>query len=150
MDRKATSIWTGSIKEGQGTITSDSGALQNQPYSFTTRFEGEKGTNPEELIAAAHSACFAMATSGNLSKAGFNPTRLQVTATVTVSKKGEGWEVGSSKLQLSAQIPEISEAKFQELAQDAKANCPISKLLRAEITLDAKLETMKRAGEPGM
>ncbi|MBC7370245.1 MAG: OsmC family protein [Bdellovibrionaceae bacterium] len=150
MDRKATSIWTGSIKEGKGTISSDSGALQNQPYSFATRFDGEKGTNPEELIAAAHSACFAMATSANLSKAGFNPSRLQVTATVTVSKKGEGWEVGSSKLQLSAQIPEISEAKFQELVQDAKVNCPISKLLRAEITLDAKLESAKKAGEPGL
>jgi osmotically inducible protein OsmC len=149
MDRKATSIWSGSIKNGSGKISTESGVLKNANYSFTTRFESAPGTNPEELIAAAHSACFAMATSAGLSMAGFEPTRLEVTATVTVGKKGEGWEIGSSKLKLSAEVPGIDEAKFQQLVADAKANCPVSKLLRAEISLEARLETGKTKPELG-
>jgi osmotically inducible protein OsmC len=149
MDRKATSIWTGNVMKGKGTISSDSGVLRNAPYSFSTRFEGQPGTNPEELIAAAHSACFAMATSANLTKAGFEPDRLEVTATVSVHKQGDGWEVNSSKLSLTAQVPGIDPAKFTELVNDAKANCPISKLLRAEITLEAKLENITSPSELG-
>lgn len=149
MDRKATAVWTGTIQQGAGVISSESGVLRNAPYSFSTRFEEERGTNPEELIAAAHAACFAMATSGNLTKNGYETSRLEVTATVSIQKKEHSWEVRSSHLELRAEIPGIDAGQFNALAEDAKENCPISKLLRAEITLDASLKSLETQAELG-
>lgn len=139
MDRKATAVWQGSIKEGRGEISTESEALNQVAYAFNTRFENQPGTNPEELIAAAHSSCFAMACAAGFTKQGFTPEKLEVNATVSVNKEGESWTVGSSHLDLQAQIPDVTEDQFQKIVEDAKANCPISKLLKAEITLEARL-----------
>ncbi|MGH8019016.1 MAG: OsmC family protein [Opitutaceae bacterium] len=141
MKRTATAVWNGSLKEGKGALTSPSGVLKDTPYTFASRFESGKETNPEELIAAAHSGCFAMALSMVLGQAGFAPERLEAKAEVSlenVPDKG-GWTVTKSHLVLKAAIPNIDDAKFQELADKAKANCPISRLLTAEISLDASL-----------
>ena len=140
MKRTATAVWNGSLKEGKGTLTAPGGALKNTQYSFGSRFENGAGTNPEELIAAAHAGCFAMALSGELGGAGAKPDELEATAEVTLENvTGKGWTVTASHLVLKAKIPGIDAAKFTELANKAKANCPISKLLNATITLDAKL-----------
>jgi osmotically inducible protein OsmC len=138
--RTATAVWNGTIKEGKGTLTAPGGALKNTPYSFNMRFDNAPGTNPEELIAAAHSGCFAMALSGQLTTAGFTPDSLEATATVSLENvEGKGWTVTKSHLVLKAKVPGIDAAKFHELAGKAKAGCPISKVLNAEITLDATL-----------
>ena len=140
MKRTAQAVWNGSLKEGKGTLTAPGGALKNTPYSFSMRFENAPGTNPEELIAAAHSGCFAMALSAELGNAGFKPDQLDATAEVTLENVPQkGWTVTSSHLVLKAKIPQIDAAKFNELANKAKTNCPISKLLNTNITLDAKL-----------
>jgi osmotically inducible protein OsmC len=139
MDRIANSIWRGSIQGGKGEITTGSGALKATPYSFATRFGETPGTNPEELIAAAHSGCYAMALSGALGKAKFEPKQLDVRATVTLSKSGDSFSISHSRLSLKADIPGIDKAKFLEIAEDAKKNCPVSKVLNAEISLDAEL-----------
>ena len=139
MKHKASAIWTGSLKEGKGSLTSQSGVLSATPYSFRTRFEGEKGTNPEELIAAAHAGCFSMAFSMILGLAGLTPDKIETEATVALEKVGDGFEVTSSHLDVKASIPGATEESFQKAAQAAKAGCPISKLLKAEITMDAKL-----------
>ena len=140
MKRTASAVWQGSLKTGKGTLTSPGGALKNTEYSFGSRFESGAGTNPEELIAAAHSGCFAMALSAELGKAGFTPDRLEVTAEVSLDNvPPAGWTVTASHLILAAKIPGIDDAKFQELAGKAKAGCPISRLLNANITLTAKL-----------
>lgn len=137
INRKATAIWQGTGKEGTGSITTQSTVLENAPYSFQTRFEEAKGTNPEELIAAAHAGCYAMKLSFDLNAAGFTADELNVTATISLDPaKGE---VGKSHLVLKARIPEIDEAKFKEIAESAKKACPISRLLNADITLDAEL-----------
>ena len=138
--RKASAAWHGDLKTGKGSISSDSGVLKNTQYSFGTRFENGPGTNPEELIAAAHSGCFAMALSAELGKAGFTPTAIHATATVTLDKTDAGFTVTESHLDLTAKIPGIDQAKFTEIANGAKAGCPISRLLNAKVTLDAKLE----------
>ncbi len=141
MKRTATAVWNGSLKEGKGALTSPSGVLDDTPYTFASRFESDRETNPEELIAAAHSGCFAMALSLVLGEAGFKPERLEATAEVSlenVPAKG-GWTVTKSHLVLKATIPDIDNEKFQELAGKAKANCPISRLLTAEVTLAATL-----------
>lgn len=145
MKRKASAVWSGTGKEGKGHLTTQSGVFKDQPYSFHTRFEnedGKAGTNPEELIGAAHAGCFAMALSFALNGAGFTAKELKVDAVVHLVKEesGEGFKVSQSDLTLVAEIPEISEEKFMELANGAKKNCPISKVLNAEITLDAKLK----------
>ncbi|WP_413290829.1 OsmC family protein [Bdellovibrio sp. HCB337] len=140
MQRQARAIWRGSIKEGKGDVSTLSGALKNIPYSFQTRFENQPGSNPEELIAAAHASCFAMATSAALSKQGFEPESLDVTATVSLQKDKDTWTVGSSHLHLKAHVTNVTQGQFQEIAEDAKKNCPISRLLNAEITLQADLE----------
>lgn len=124
-------------KDGKGHVSTQSGALDNQPYGFNTRFEGAPGTNPEELIAAAHAACFTMALSFALAREGLNDGTLETTAKVTLEKDGEGFTVTRSDLTLTGSVPGIDEAKFLELAKDAEANCPISKVLMAEISLDA-------------
>jgi osmotically inducible protein OsmC len=140
MKRTASAVWQGSLKAGKGALTAPGGALQNTEYSFGSRFESGAGTNPEELIAAAHAGCFAMALSAELGKAGFTPDRLDVTAEVSLDNvPPAGWTVTASHLVLTAKIPGIDAAKFNELAAGAKAGCPISRLLNAKVTLAATL-----------
>ncbi|QUS34847.1 OsmC family protein [Falsirhodobacter algicola] len=137
--KKGSAQWSGGIKEGKGSISTESGALQDHPYGFATRFEGVKGSNPEELIAAAHASCFTMALSLQLEKAGHKAESLETVAAVTLDKEGEGFAVKKSALSLTAKVPGISEEAFMEAANGAKENCPISKLLNTEITLEATL-----------
>jgi lipoyl-dependent peroxiredoxin len=140
MKRNATAIWNGSLKEGKGVLSVPGGALKSAEYSFGSRFESGAGTNPEELIAAAHSGCFAMAFSAVLGEAGFTPEKLEATAEVTLENvQPQGWTVTASHLVLVGKVPAIDPARFNELAEKAKANCPISRLLNAKITLSAKL-----------
>jgi osmotically inducible protein OsmC len=139
MKQKASAVWQGSLKEGAGTLSTGSGALVAKPYSFKTRFEGEQGTNPEELIGAAHAGCFSMAFSMILGMAGFTPDKIETSATITLEPKDGGFAITASHLDMTAKIPGIDDATFQDLAGKAKAGCPVSKLLNATITLDAKL-----------
>lgn|SRR5690242_387617 len=139
MIRKASAVWNGSLKDGKGTISTDSGVLSSTPYSFATRFESVRGTNPEELIAAAHAGCFTMALSAELGKAGMTPESLETSAAVTLEKLEAGFTVTKVHLDVSARIPNADEAAFQKAAQSAEANCPISRLLKAEITMTARL-----------
>jgi lipoyl-dependent peroxiredoxin len=139
MVRKASAVWKGSLKEGKGTISSDSGVLSNTPYSFTTRFENAKGTNPEELIAAAHAGCFTMALSAQLGNAGITPESLETTASLSLDKLESGWAITKIHLDVTARIPGADKAAFDKAAENAKAGCPVSKLLKAEITMTAKL-----------
>ena len=139
MDRKATAVWRGTGRDGTGDITTDSGVLSHTPYSFKTRFESEPGTNPEELIAAAHAGCFTMALSLILGEAGFTAEDMNTKADVTLEKQDDGFAITKVHLTLRAKIPGADDAKFAELAAKAKAGCPVSKLLKAEITLDAAL-----------
>lgn len=134
-----TAHWEGSIKEGKGTVSTESGALSAQPYGFNTRFEGVAGTNPEELIGASHAACFAMALSGILGGAGLTATALDAKSVISLEKQPDGFAVTAAHLTLTATIPGVTEEQFQDLAAKAKAGCPISKLLKAEITLEATL-----------
>lgn len=136
----ATAVWEGSLKEGKGQVSTASGAFTDSPYTFAKRFESAgAGTTPEELIASAHAGCFAMATSAELGKAGFTPTRLSVKATVTLEPVDGKPTVSTSALELEAVIPGIDDAQFQTIAAGAKAGCPISRLLNTNITLTAKL-----------
>ena len=139
MKHKASAIWKGSLKEGSGTLSTGSGALSAKPYSFRTRFEGEPGTNPEELVGAAHAGCFSMAFSMILGMAGHTPESIETEATITLEKVDDGFAVTASHLDVKASIPGLDDATFQDLAGKAKAGCPISKLLNAKITMDAKL-----------
>jgi lipoyl-dependent peroxiredoxin len=146
MVRKASAVWQGSLKEGKGNISTESGTLSNAQYSFSTRFENGKGTNPEELIAAAHAGCFTMALSGQLGAAGITPESLETTASVTMEKVEDKMTITKVHLDVAAYIPGIDQAKFDTAAANAKAGCPISRLLKAEITMTAKLVTEKSAG----
>ena len=137
--RTASASYEGLGKEGKGRVSTQSGVLTDQPYSFNTRFGEEAGTNPEELIAASHAACFTMALSFGLAKVGFTEGRLETTAKVKLEKDGEGFKVSRSDLVLDASLPGIDPDRFAAIAADAKANCPISKLLNAEITLEHRL-----------
>lgn len=139
MKRKASAIWNGGLKDGKGTISTESGLLSRAQYSFGTRFEEGKGTNPEELIAAAHAGCFSMALSGQLGSAGMTAERIETTATVTMEKLEAGWTVTEVHLDVAAKIPGGDRAKFETAAGNAKTGCPISRLLNAKITMDAKL-----------
>ena len=139
MIRKASAVWRGSLKDGKGTISSDSGVLSSTPYSFSTRFENAKGTNPEELIAAAHAGCFTMALSAQLGNAGITPESLETTASLTLDKLDAGWTVTKIHLDVAARIPGGDKAAFDKAAENAKAGCPISRLLKAEITMTARL-----------
>src|ERR671932_800044 len=139
MKRKATAVWNGGLKDGKGRISTDSGVLSDTQYSFSTRFEEGKGTNPEELIAAAHAGCFSMALSAQLAEAGLKADEIATEATVTLEKKEDGWAVTKSHLDVRARIPGASGDAFQQAAEKAKAGCPISKLLKAEITMNAIL-----------
>ena len=140
MKRKASAIWRGGLKDGKGAISSDSGVLKETQYSFSTRFENGIGTNPEELIAAALAGCFSMALSAELGKAGITPESIHTTTTIMMDKTDAGWTVTESHLDVSAKIPGVDPAKFSAAANAAKAGCPITRLLRANVTMDAKLE----------
>jgi osmotically inducible protein OsmC len=131
--------WSGGIKDGKGAISTASGALSEYPYGFASRFEGKKGSNPEELIGAAHASCFIMALSLILGEAGLTATKLDCRADVTLDKEGSGFSITSSKLTLRATIPGAKAEQFRDLAEEAKAGCPVSRLLDTEITLDASL-----------
>jgi len=141
MKRSASAVWNGGIKDGDGRISSESGALSSLRYGFTSRFENEPGTNPEELIAAAHASCFAMALSGQLGEAGMRAESLVVKATVRLDKLATGWSVTEIQLDVTAKIPDADAEKFTTAAQTAKSNCPISRLLSAaaRISMDARL-----------
>lgn len=141
MKRTASAVWTGGLKDGLGQLTTQSTVLINTPYGFNTRFEEEPGTNPEELIAAAHAGCFSMALAAQLGEAGLTPERIETSAEVTLQKAGEGFSITAVHLNLVARIPGADAATFTALADKAKTGCPVSKLLNATITLDAKLET---------
>ncbi len=145
MQRKASAVWNGGLKDGKGTVSSTSGVLSNTPYSFATRFENEKGTNPEELIAAAHAGCFSMALSAQLGNANLKPERIATEATVTLEKLESGFAITTVHLQVTARVPGASPDAFNKAAENAKAGCPVSKLLNAKITMDAKLEESRAA-----
>tara|TARA_R110000751_G_scaffold73345_4_gene148356 strand:+ start:699 stop:1124 length:426 start_codon:yes stop_codon:yes gene_type:complete len=140
MDKSASAHWQGSLKEGKGTISTESGALKANPYGFNTRFENEPGTNPEELIGAAHAGCFSMAFSMLLGEAGYTPDSVDTKAVVTLSKQDDGFAVTAVALTMSAAIPGIEQKEFDEIAGKAKSGCPISKLLKADISLSASLK----------
>lgn len=141
MERKASAVWTGTLREGTGTFSSQSGVLSDIPYTFGSRFENAKGTNPEELIGAAHAGCFSMAFSGRLVAAGLNPQRIETTATVTLEKTDAGFTVTKIHLDTSARVPGASKEAVQEAANAAKETCPISRLLKTEITLSTRVES---------
>jgi len=141
MKRKASAVWKGGLKDGKGSISTDSGVLSDTQYSFSTRFEDGIGTNPEELIGAAHAGCFSMALSGQLGNAGMTAESINTTATVTLEKTDAGFTVTEVHLDVTAKIPGASEEAFNTAANNAKTGCPISRLLNAKITMDAKLES---------
>ena len=140
MKRNASAEWNGGLKDGKGRISTDSGVLKDTQYSFSTRFENGVGTNPEELIAAAHAGCFSMALSGQLGNANLKADSIRTTATVTLDKTEAGFTVTASHLEVVARVPGATAEQFQTAAQNAKAGCPISRLLRADITMNARLE----------
>lgn len=141
MKTTGSAVWEGGIKDGKGAISTKSGALKAYPYGFASRFEGKPGSNPEELIGAAHAACFTMALSLILGEAQLTAEHMETTAEVTLDKVADGYAITASHLKLTAKIPGADQAKFDELAAKAKAGCPVSKLLKADITLDATLQT---------
>jgi lipoyl-dependent peroxiredoxin len=140
MNRKASAQWQGDLKTGKGTVSTESGVLQSTPYSFSTRFENVKGTNPEELVAAAHAGCFTMALSAELGKANLVATSLRTTCTITLDKVEGGWGITESHLEVVARIPGASPDAFRKAAEAAETGCPISKLFKTKITMNARLE----------
>ena len=140
MKRTASAAWHGDLKKGHGALATRSGVLMNTPYSFVTRFENQPGTNPEELLAAAHAGCFTMALTAELGRAGFTPTRVATQATVSLEQVGGQWTITTIHLENEAWVPGIADEQFQAIAAGAKANCPVSRLFRADITLSARLE----------
>ena len=140
MKRKSSAVWMGGLKDGRGTISTDSGVLSDTQYSFSTRFEEGKGTNPEELIAAAHAGCFSMALSGQLGNAGLTAENISTTAAVTLEKTDAGFTITAVHLDVTAKVPGANQQAFKEAADNAKAGCPVSRLLNADITMEAKLE----------
>lgn len=140
MERKASAVWKGGLKDGRGEFSARSGVLSHLPYSFTTRFENAPGTNPEELIAAAHAACFSMALSAQLNAAGLTAESINTEANLKMEKQDSGWAITSIHLDVRARVPNSDKAAFEKAAQAAKSGCPVSKVLNAEITMSAKLE----------
>ena len=140
MQRTASAVWSGALKDGKGKISTQSGVLSDTQYSFTTRFENGKGTNPEELIAAAHAGCFTMALSAQLGTMNFTPQSLRTTATLSFEKLDAGWTISKIHLDVAGRVPGISAEAFQSAAQSAEANCPVSRVLKAEISMNAILE----------
>jgi lipoyl-dependent peroxiredoxin len=141
MQRKASAVWKGGLKDGKGTISATSGVLSNTPFSFGTRFENTPGTNPEELIAAAHAGCFSMALSAQLGNAGFTPESINTSATLTLEKLESGFTITTVHLDVVGRVPKADNAAFQKAAENAKSGCPVSKVLNAKITMSAKLES---------
>lgn len=141
MKRKGLATWTGGIKDGKGTVSTDSGVLADTQFSFSTRFEDGQGTNPEELIAAAHAGCFSMALSGQLGKAGLTAESISTVASVTLDKEGDGFVITAVHLDVTAKVPDADQQAFDTATTDAKNGCPVSKVLNATITMDAKLES---------
>jgi osmotically inducible protein OsmC len=141
MKRKASALWQGSLKDGKGTISTASGVLADTQYSFTSRFAEGKGTNPEELIAAAHAGCFSMALSNELGGAGLTPASISTTAAVTLEKTAAGFTITAVHLDVTARVPGASQQAFEAAAAAAKSGCPVSKVLKADITMNAKLES---------
>lgn len=141
MQRNASAVWKGGLKDGKGQVSAPSGVLSHTPYSFMTRFENAPGTNPEELIAAAHAACFSMALSAQLGSANLKADSINTQATLTLDKKDAGWSITAVHLEVTAKVPGGDAAAFQKAAQEAKAGCPVSKVLKAEITMNARLES---------
>jgi osmotically inducible protein OsmC len=139
MIRTASAVWKGGLNEGSGALSTQSGVFKDQPYSFQTRFGDARGTNPEELIAAAHAGCFSMALSLFLNNAGLTAERIEAAAKLTMEAQGGGFSITAVHLDVSAKVPGADDAKFQEAARGAKENCPVSKVLNAKITMDAKL-----------
>lgn len=142
MQRKASAVWRGGLRAGSGSISTASKALSSTPYSFSTRFENMAGTNPEELVAAAHAACFSMALALVIGKQKEDPTEINTHATTTIEKVGDSWHVTASHLDVVADIPNMSAEEFQRAASEAKTNCPISRLLNTKITMNARLEKL--------
>jgi osmotically inducible protein OsmC len=140
MKRKASAVWEGGLKDGKGRISTDSGVLSETQYSFSTRFEDGTGTNPEELIAAAHAGCFSMALSGQLGRAGLTAESIRTTASVKLEKVDEAFAITSVHLDVTARVPGADQQAFETAANNAKAGCPVSKVLNAEITMEARLE----------
>ena len=145
MQRKASAVWKGGLKDGRGTVSTQSGVLRDTAYSFSTRFENQPGTNPEELIAAAHAGCFSMALSGQLGNAGMTAESIETTATLTLEKTDAGFTITAIHLDVQARIPNADRAKFEEAANNAKKGCPVSRVLNANITMNATLAAEKAA-----
>jgi osmotically inducible protein OsmC len=139
--RKGSVVWNGGVRDGKGAISTESGALKSYPYGFASRFEGQAGSNPEELIGAAHAACFSMAFALLLGRAGKTPQSMETQAAVTLVEEGGGYAISHVKLSTAVRIPDIEEAEFQQLAALAKTNCPVSKLLKADVSFKATLLT---------
>lgn len=139
MKREAVAIWKGNLREGKGELTTGSKALVSAPYSFRTRFANEPGTNPEELIAAAHAGCFSMALSAQLAEAGLTPEKIETQASINLEKQGTGFAITTIHLKVAAKVPNADDKVFEEAVQTAKKNCPVSKVLKADITMDAQL-----------
>ena len=140
MKKTASAVWQGGLKDGKGTLSTESGALKDNPYGFNTRFEGAPGTNPEELIGAAHAGCFSMALSMMLGEAGLTAERIETRAEVTLDKQSDGFAITAVHLVLRARVPGADEQTFEQIANKAKAGCPVSKVLNAKISLDASLD----------
>lgn len=147
MKRSASAQWQGNLKEGSGDLSTESGILSHAPYSYNTRFENEAGTNPEELIAAAHAGCFTMALSSELSKLGFSPRSIRSEASVLMEKIEANWTITEIDLRVSAYVPGISDSQLRKIAEIAKSNCPVSRLLNAKISLNAQLATESETPE---
>jgi len=141
MERKATAVWHGDLRHGKGSLTTESKVLADTPYSFSTRFEGKPGTNPEELLGAAHAGCFTMALSAQLGEVGIKPERIETTATITFEKLDSGFTITRSHLDVAVKAPGADQAKFEQAADKAKTGCPLSKVLKAQVTMNARLES---------
>ncbi len=141
MERKATAVWQGDLRHGKGALTTESKVLADTPYSFSTRFEGKPGTNPEELLGAAHAGCFTMALSAQLGEVGIKPEHIETTATITFEKLDTGFTITRSHLDVAVKAPGAERAKFELAADKAKTGCPLSKVLNAEVTMNARLES---------
>ncbi len=139
MERKGSAVWKGGLKDGSGAVSTESGALQEKPYNFSARFENGRGTNPEELLAAAHAGCFSMALAAQLGSASLTPAQIRTQATVTLEKAADGFKITKVHLDVEAAVPGASAQQFDALASTAKAGCPVSRLFNAEITMTAKL-----------
>lgn len=147
MERKASAVWIGGFKEGKGTVSASSGALSNMPYSFGSRFEGQPGTNPEELIAAAHAGCFSMALAAQLDSKGVRPESINTSATLTLEQQEGKWTIAAIHLGVNARVPGIDRKTFEKAAREAKRGCPVSRVLKAKISMEVTLESESKAAD---